>query len=85
MGKVYNNLQPPVIAENELTVDVMVNGERRHFPHGTTLLTIVAALGLEPERLAIEFNRAILKRPLWASTTPETGAQIEIVQFVGGG
>ena len=64
---------------------VTVNGERRSFLPGTTLTSVVAALGLAPERLAIELNREIVRRPLWDTTTFEAGAEIEIVQFVGGG
>jgi thiamine biosynthesis protein ThiS len=55
------------------------------FPAKTTLLEVVRALNLEPERVAIEYNRAIIKREMWPSTALENGAEIEIVQFVGGG
>jgi sulfur carrier protein len=64
---------------------VTVNGERRSFPAGTTLTGVVDALGVPPERVAIELNRAIVKRELWAETPVDSGAEIEIVQFVGGG
>jgi sulfur carrier protein len=70
-----------VNAEKEVTV----NGERRSFPAGTTLLDVVRALELEPSRVAVELNREIVRRDLWASAVIETGAGIEIVQFVGGG
>lgn len=65
--------------------EVTVNGERRSFPVHTTLLDVVKLLNLEPERVAIEYNRAILKRELWSSTAIDHNAEIEIVQFVGGG
>ena len=42
-------------------------------------------LQLEPARVAIELDRRILKAPLWAETVLRPGAEIEIVQFVGGG
>ncbi len=32
----------------------------------------------------MELDRRILKQPLWAETVLRTGAEIEIVQFVGG-
>jgi len=64
---------------------VTVNGERRSLAPGTTLFDVVRSLELEPERLAIELNRAIVKRDLWKTTTIDSGAEIEIVQFVGGG
>ena len=63
----------------------MLNGERRSFPSGTTLLGLVEALNLEPERVAIELNREIARRDSWKETTVEGGAEIEIVMFVGGG
>jgi thiamine biosynthesis protein ThiS len=49
------------------------------------LLDVVRALGIEPERVAIEYNRVIIKRELWPSTVLGNDAEIEIVQFVGGG
>jgi thiamine biosynthesis protein ThiS len=61
------------------------NGEGRKFPAGTTLYGLVEALNLEPERVAIELNRAIVRRDAWAGTVVEGGAEIEIVMFVGGG
>jgi len=70
-----------VSKENQVTI----NGERRNMPAGTTLLDVVRALDLEPERVAIELNRAIVKRDLWTSTMVDAGSELEIVQFVGGG
>jgi thiamine biosynthesis protein ThiS len=70
-----------VSTENQVTI----NGERRAFPAANTLLDVVRALNMEPERVAIEYNRAIVKRELWPSTALDNGAEIEIVQFVGGG
>jgi thiamine biosynthesis protein ThiS len=64
---------------------VTVNGESRNFPATANLIDVVRALELEPERVAVELNRAIVKRDLWASTPLDDGAEIEIVQFVGGG
>ena len=64
---------------------VTVNGERQNFAVGTTLLGVVQSLGLEPDRVAVELDRAIVKRALWESTSVESGAEIEIVMFVGGG
>jgi thiamine biosynthesis protein ThiS len=77
----YNNPRKVVSTENQVTV----NGELRSFPPQTTLLDIVRTLNLEPERVAIELNRAIVKREMWPGTTIRSGAEIEIVQFVGGG
>lgn len=64
---------------------VVVNGEAREIEAGETIADLVSALGLAPERLAVELDRRIVKRALWRSTALTAGAQIEIVQFVGGG
>ncbi len=63
----------------------MVNGERRPVPAGATLVDLVVSLGLEPERVAVELDREIVKRDRWAATSVVAGAVVEIVQFVGGG
>jgi len=64
---------------------VTINGEGHFFPTPQTLHEVILSLNLEPERIAVELNRAIVKRPLWDSTPVEAGAELEIVQFVGGG
>jgi len=64
---------------------VTINGEVRDLAAGTTLLDLVRELRLEPERVAVELDRAIVKRDLWTNIVVDSGAQIEIVQFVGGG
>ena len=66
-------------------MQITLNGERRSFAAGTTLYGLVQALNLEPERVAIELNRAIVRRDAWVGTVVEGGAEIEIVMFVGGG
>ena len=67
--------------ENQVTV----NGERRSFPPRTTLLDVVRSFDLAPERVAVELDRVIVKRERWTETAIASGAEIEIVQFVGGG
>ena len=63
----------------------MLNGEARTAPEGQTVLGLLEDLQLDPARVAIELDRRILKQPLWAETVLRPGAEIEIVQFVGGG
>ena len=64
---------------------ITINGERRGFEGSRSLRELVLSLDLDPEKIAVELNRNIVKRPLWDSTPVEAGAQLEIVQFVGGG
>jgi thiamine biosynthesis protein ThiS len=77
----YNNARVHAQMENRITV----NGEQRQFEAGTTLREVIGALGLDPERVAVELNRKIVKKDLWTTTPIESGAEIEIAQFVGGG
>ncbi len=68
-----------------MPIDIVVNGETRTVSEGQSLLGLLRQLELEPARVAIELNRRIVKQPKWGETTLEAGAQVEIVQFVGGG
>ena len=68
-----------------MSMQITVNGEARSAPDGQTLLGLLQELKLDPARVAVELNRRILRKPLWAETVLRPGAQIEIVQFVGGG
>ncbi|HYP08803.1 MAG TPA: sulfur carrier protein ThiS [Bryobacteraceae bacterium] len=67
------------------TIGVTVNGESRSIPYGLTVIQVLEWLGVEPARVAVELNRGIVRQADWATTAVDAGAQIEIVQFVGGG
>jgi len=66
-------------------LSIRVNGEPRLVAQGQTIVDLLADLGLRPDRVAVEMNRAIVKQPLWAETAIPPEAELEIVQFVGGG
>ena len=66
-------------------ITIVVNGEERTVAQGDTIAGLIRSLGLDPERLAVELNRRIVKRAEWSSTVLAAGSQLEIVQFVGGG
>ncbi len=68
-----------------MPIDIVVNGRSQSTPEGQTLLGLLAQLRLDPARVAVELDRRIVKQPLWAETVLHPGAQLEIVQFVGGG
>jgi sulfur carrier protein len=68
-----------------MPVKIVVNGETRSAREGQTILGLLDELQLDPSRVAVELDRRIVKRPLWAETVLRPGAEIEIVQFVGGG
>ena len=72
----------PTMAE---PIRISVNGEPRQAASGQTILDLLRQLEIDPERVAVEFDRRIVKQPLWPATPLRDGAEIEIVQFVGGG
>ena len=68
-----------------MPIQILVNGENRTAQEGQTILGLLAELHLDPERVAVEFDRKIVKQKLWPETALHEGAEVEIVQFVGGG
>ena len=66
-------------------VEIVVNGEPAAVPAGLTVAGLLGHLGVDGGRMAVELNREIVRKAVWAETTVEPGAKVEIVQFVGGG
>jgi len=67
------------------TIEVAINGETRAVPGGLTVSGLLDWLGVDAQRIAVELNREIVRQPGWGATEVGPGAQLEIVQFVGGG
>jgi len=63
---------------------IQVNGEPREV-EAATVSALVRELGLDPRKVAVERNLAIVPRSLHDSTVLAEGDRIEMVQFVGGG
>ncbi len=68
-----------------MNIEVVINGETKQTKEGQTVLGLLEQLEVDPARVAVELDRKIVKQPKWSETTLRPGAQIEIVQFVGGG
>jgi thiamine biosynthesis protein ThiS len=68
-----------------MEIPVVINGVERTVAPQQTVLELLRSLGLEPARVAVELDRRIVKQAQWSDTVVGAGAQIEIVQFVGGG
>jgi thiazole synthase len=64
---------------------ITVNGEPRTTPPGTTVATLIAQLGMDASRVAVERNQDVVPRRTWADATLGDGDKVEIVAFVGGG
>ena len=66
-------------------MNLTVNGEARTFPPLADLAALVAALGLDGRKVAIERNLEIVPRSAYGRTALADGDRIEIVHFIGGG
>jgi thiamine biosynthesis protein ThiS len=66
-------------------LSVTVNGDPRRLSAGTTIAGMLRELGIDPTRVAVERNLAIVPRSTLEDVQVEDGDRFEIVHFVGGG
>lgn len=64
---------------------IRVNGETRQISSGLTIAAMLAELGLDPRKVAVERNLEIVPRSTLGDVPAEDGDAFEIVHFVGGG
>ena len=67
------------------SLGIRVNGEQRRVPGGISIAAMLGELGLDPQRVAVERNLAIVPRSTLGDVSVEDGDAYEIVHFVGGG
>jgi len=65
--------------------EVLVNGQPRRVPGGSTVADLLAAMALKPAQVAVERNKQIVRRADHAATQLEAGDRLEVVTFFGGG
>ena len=66
-------------------VTVRVNGEEVQLPGGASVASLLAKLEVSTPRVAVERNREIVPKALYATTSLVQGDELEVVEFVGGG
>lgn len=67
-------------------MNIVINGNETHIADSPIAVSdLIASLGLNPQRLAVELNKRIIRRAEWDSTRISEGDRVEIVHFVGGG
>lgn len=64
---------------------VTVNGETRKAAPGTTVSALLADMGIDPSRVAVERNEEVIPRRTWTEAALANGDRLEIVAFIGGG
>ncbi len=69
----------------QTVITVMLNGETRALDGPLSVSGLLATLGLEGRKVAVERNEAIVPRSLYAETWLTSGDALEIVHFIGGG
>jgi len=65
-------------------VSIILNGDEREVRSGS-IADLVASLGLDVKKVAVERNREIVPRSTLADVALAEGDALEIVHFVGGG
>lgn len=75
----------PTSAASRAPVKLTLNGDPFELDEPATIAELLARLGIDPRRVAVEHNLVVLKRASFDGVTVRDGDQVEIVNFVGGG
>ncbi len=67
------------------TISILLNGEIREVPEAIKLDELLGFFSMPKQRIAIEVNSRVIRRPEWQETPVNEGDKIEVVHFVGGG
>ena len=62
-----------------------LNGENRAFDAPLSVAALLAEIGLDTRKVAVERNEEIVPRSAYASTQLASGDSLEIVHFIGRG
>ena len=66
-------------------MQIQLNGEGYSLTGVATVADLVANLGLDARKVAVERNLEIVPKSLFDATPVTNGDRIEIVTFIGGG
>ena len=64
---------------------ITVNGDPYELDQPITISRLLTRLEIDPRRVAVERNLVVVKRAIYGSVTLQSGDEVEIVNFVGGG
>jgi thiazole synthase len=68
-----------------MTLSVTINGEERQLSGPVNVRELLAGLGLDPAKIAVERNLEIVPRSQYDVVMVAKGDRLEIVHFIGGG
>lgn len=75
----------PGMSEALAATGITLNGKPRDVPAGSSVSDLLAAVGLDGRKVAVERNEEIVPRSAYGTTVLAAGDAIEIVHFIGGG
>ncbi len=64
---------------------ITLNGEAREVTEGHSVASLLADLGIQAERVAVELNLKIVDRQAFTGTSLSDGDRVEVIGFIGGG
>jgi thiamine biosynthesis protein ThiS len=80
------NVAPPdPLFQRFIPVRITLNGERYEIEQSMSVVELLTRLEIDPRRVAVEHNLAIIKRHTFSDVMIGEGDTVEIVNFVGGG
>ena len=68
-----------------MEITILVTGQPRDVPAGSTAGDLVAVLGFAGRPLAVEVNEQVVPRARLSDCKLESGDRLELVTLVGGG
>ena len=68
-----------------MALSITVNGEARTLSGSMSVRAMLAALGLDAKKIAVERNLEIVPRSTYDDVQVADGDKYEIVHFIGGG
>ena len=68
-----------------IPLHITLNGEQFELDRPDSVTDLLTRLDIDPRRVAVEHNLAILKRQRFPEVVVADGDTVEIVNFVGGG
>ena len=68
-----------------ISLHITLNGEQFELDRPVSVTDLLTRLDIDPRRVAVEHNLAILKRQRFPEVVVTDGDTVEIVNFVGGG
>ena len=66
-------------------IKINLNGKSLSLPIGTTVYKVIKKIKAQPNKVAIELNREIIKKKNISKIHLKNKDKLEIVHFIGGG